>query len=181
MRPFRVEAPVGDVVSLDDLRDHCRQIGVEHDAKIAAAGLAAVAYLDGYSGRLGRCILQQKWAFPLGQLWEVVKLPFPDCRDFKLEYLDDLVAWQEVPGVTFAEGFDWVAVEAGGEDQDGQLYLTAVAGAVDANSVDDRIKQIIRALTVLWFDAPSTVVTDGKPQSMPHGIETLISSLSNVI
>jgi hypothetical protein len=181
MRPIRVEAPVGDVVTLDDLRDHCREIDGEHDAKIAAAGKAAVAYLDGYSGRLGRCILQQKWAFPLGTLGQMVSLPFPDCRDFALEYLDENDAWAVVPNVTFATGFDWVAVDEGGDDQEGQLYLTALSGAVDANGVDDRIKQIIRALTVLWYDTPSTVMKDGKAQAMPHGIETLISSLSNVM
>jgi len=180
MRPFRVQAPFGDVVALDDLRDHCRQIGAEHDAKITAAAAAAVDYLDGYSGRLGRCILEQKWAFPLTSTGQTVRLPFPDSRDFKLEYRDGAGDWQVVPDITFGTAHDYVWVETNNVDQEGPLFITAVAGAESASDIPDRIKQIVRALTVLWFDTPSTVTIDARAQEMPHGIETMIRSLRNV-
>jgi uncharacterized phiE125 gp8 family phage protein len=59
--PVRVAGPAGPVVSTAALRAHLRVDGSHDDATIAALHDAAVAYLDGPRGILGRCIRPQTW------------------------------------------------------------------------------------------------------------------------
>lgn len=61
MLPVLVTPPAVDLLSLDDLRDHCRVDGVEHDDALTRAGAAAEAMLDGPEGMLGRALVTQTW------------------------------------------------------------------------------------------------------------------------
>lgn len=179
MRPFLVEAPTGDVVPVDDvLRVHCRVDGTDHDAALQAYVDAAVALFDGYQGKLGRCILRQKWALPYATGTLAVSLPFPDCRDFALEYKDELDAWQELAGPVFEPGFDCVGI-SDVPDHDGQLYLTFIAGWANAAAVPKHLKQAIRQLVALWHGAPAAA-TDQKLHELPFGVATLISPLVHI-
>ena len=65
--PVLVTPPVGQVVSLEELRAQCRlgPNSLEFDDQLMALGRAAVSHLDGHHGILGRCILEQQWAVTL--------------------------------------------------------------------------------------------------------------------
>lgn len=59
--PVLVEAPSAPVVSLPELKAHLRVDDYDSDVMIEAMHSAAVAYLDGWHGILGRAIMPQKW------------------------------------------------------------------------------------------------------------------------
>jgi hypothetical protein len=179
MRPFLVEAPDGDVVPVDDaLRTQCRIDGTDHDAALQGYVLAAVAMFDGYQGRLGRCILRQKWALPFTAGTLAVSLPFPDCRGFAIEYKDGGDAWQVLGGPVFEPGFDCVGI-SDVPDHDGPLYLTFFDGWDTADDVPENLKQAIRQLVALWHGAPAAA-TDQKMHDLPFGVAALVSPLVHI-
>jgi uncharacterized phiE125 gp8 family phage protein len=59
--PVLITPPSAPVVTMDDLRAHLRVVGTYDDAVIGAYYDAAVGYLDGPRGILGRAIREQTW------------------------------------------------------------------------------------------------------------------------
>jgi hypothetical protein len=59
--PVLVTPPSVPVVADADLRAHLRVVGTHDDAVIQSLQAAAVAYLDGWKGVLGRAIRAQVW------------------------------------------------------------------------------------------------------------------------
>jgi hypothetical protein len=62
LRPVLVTPPSGAIVTLAEAKLHLRVDYTDDDALIQSLVDAAVAHLDGYSGRLGRPLLSQTWA-----------------------------------------------------------------------------------------------------------------------
>lgn len=62
-QPVRVLPPAVPVVDLDDLKAHVGLLPaeVDYDAILTRYEASAVANLDGWRGRLGRCIQRQAW------------------------------------------------------------------------------------------------------------------------
>lgn len=61
MTPVLVTPPTATPVGLSDLRAHLRVYHTDEDARIEALQAAAVAWLDGWTGVLGRAIMPQTW------------------------------------------------------------------------------------------------------------------------
>jgi len=180
MRPFRVEAPASPLVDLDDLKAHLRFDGPDQDDLITALEAVAVDHLDGYSGRLGRCILRQKWAFPLIGQPHVVPLPFPDCREFKIEHFDGSTTWTDAEGTVVPCPLDTVLLEDMPDDWSG-LHLTCYAGAENTAEVKEAIKHAVKLMVSHWFKNTSAVTTDETARELPMGVQTLLSPLINVM
>lgn len=179
MRPFRVEAPQGVLVPVDELRQHVREDTNEEDSLIQSYEKAAVAYLDGYSGRLGRCVLRQKWALPLLGNPESVFLPFPDCREFAIERLDDQGVWSDVTGVTVTKMEDYVLLVDMPGDQTG-LHLTCWAGWETADDVPENVKQVVRLMVAHWFEYRGVVTAGQTQHQLPLAVEAMIQPLVQV-
>ncbi|MEP4195977.1 MAG: head-tail connector protein [Aliishimia sp.] len=179
MRPFLLEAPVGPLLQLDDLKKHIRVEGDGENTLVEAYERAAVALLDGYSGILGRCVLKQKWALPLMGCPDAVFLPFPDCRDFQIEQRLSSGDWIDVENVAIQQDGDCVSFvdlpcgEAG-------LHLTCWAGWETADEVKETLKQAVRMLTAHWFDNRSAVTTGQAPHNVPLGFQGMIAPLVHV-
>lgn len=77
MTPVIVTAPTALVVSLPDMKAHLRVTHTAEDDLIAALTAAAVAYLDGWTGVLGRCIGAQEWRVTYDDAGTYT-LPMPD-------------------------------------------------------------------------------------------------------
>ncbi len=79
MMPRRVTAPIGTIVHLIEMKAHLRVSHDDEDAVIASLTEAAMAYLDGWRGVLGRGVLPQQWAvdYPSAGCW---RLPLPDVQ-----------------------------------------------------------------------------------------------------
>jgi uncharacterized phiE125 gp8 family phage protein len=88
MRPVLITSPAALPVTLAAMKEHLRVSHDDEDDLIEAYIDAAVAYLDGWSGILGRCIAEQTWAvkmsgFPSSRR---LSLPFPDVSSVMLQY-----------------------------------------------------------------------------------------------
>lgn len=178
MRPFCIDAPVGPLVELTDLRRHLRVDSHEEDALIASYSQAAVDYLDGYGGVLGRCILPQKWALPLIGRPDVVMLPFPDCRDLQIERRSD-ETWTVIDGPALQFFEDQVSLSDMPEDWD-NLFLTCQAGWASADHVPENLKQAVRLLVAHWYDNRSAAATGQVPQQVPLAVSAMIEPLKNI-
>ena len=89
--PVLVTAPAETPISVGQLKEHVRQTGNEEDTLFEGFIQAATGYLDGWSGVLGRCLVNQVWsqsfdAFPDG---DDLPLPFPDVSAVTVTYYDD--------------------------------------------------------------------------------------------
>jgi uncharacterized phiE125 gp8 family phage protein len=61
-KPIRTVAPASTPVSLSEAKAHLRVTSSAEDAVIQMYLDAAVSYLDGWAGVLGRCMVTQTWA-----------------------------------------------------------------------------------------------------------------------
>jgi uncharacterized phiE125 gp8 family phage protein len=65
LRPVRTVAPAKLPVSLEEAKKHLRYDDDDEDMLIESLIAAATANLDGYEGKLGRCLITQKWKINL--------------------------------------------------------------------------------------------------------------------
>ena len=91
MTPVLITAPATDAITLADMKAHLRVTGSAEDALISLLVSAATAYLDGWKGVLGRCILSQTWAVKAIGTGCIV-LPMPDVVSATVDYGSGAVA-----------------------------------------------------------------------------------------
>jgi uncharacterized phiE125 gp8 family phage protein len=134
-------APPAELLSLPEAKVHLR---VDHDHEDLLIGGyidAAVGWMDGWQGVLGRCILPQTWAIQVSSLANMA-LPFPDVRSAVVTYLDAAGVSQTVAPadyrvrtvsgrghLVFADGFAAPALMPGRDDA---VTVTAVYGMTTA-------------------------------------------------
>lgn len=82
MRLRRLQPPSELPVSLDELKEHVRVDHNEEDATLSLYLAAAVEQLDGWSGMLGRALMEQSWAAELDYLPASgeIELPLPPLQ-----------------------------------------------------------------------------------------------------
>lgn len=80
-------APVAKPITLAEAKAHCRVDHTDDDALIDALIDAAVAYLDGWGGVLGRAIMPQTWRQEFGG-WGDLPLALPDVTAATVEGFD---------------------------------------------------------------------------------------------
>lgn len=86
--PELVTAPAA-LFTLAEAKAHLRVEHDEEDALIATYLAAAVAHFDGYSGILGRCLLNQVWKVTLPVFpARAFSLPLPGVQTVTIAYLD---------------------------------------------------------------------------------------------
>lgn len=80
-----VAAPTAEVVSLTAMKSHLRVTHTAEDTLIESLTDAAVAYIDGWQGVLGRCIGAQVWRVSLPAPGTYT-LPMPDVTAASAAY-----------------------------------------------------------------------------------------------
>ena len=75
LAPVRTVAPTEMPVSLDEAKAHLHVDHDDQDDLISAQIKAATAWLDGYSGILGRALVTQTWRQEFGRFAERMALP----------------------------------------------------------------------------------------------------------
>lgn len=101
MKPIRTIAPSALPVSLDDVKSHLRVFHIDDDGMLQNLIDGAVAELDGYSGTLGRAIIDQTWQQPFRGWSRDLCLPMPNARSVVLEYTDQDGSIQQVNSSLF--------------------------------------------------------------------------------
>lgn len=89
LRPVLTVPPAVPLVSLGDIKAHCRVDDTDSDILLQLLVQAATDHLDGWSGILGRCLVNQTWRvdcsdWPFGDL----RLPFPNVSSVSVAYFD---------------------------------------------------------------------------------------------
>ncbi len=142
-----VTPPTADLVPLADMKAYLRVDHDDEDTLIGDLTAAAVAYLDGWGGVLGRCIMPQTWAFDA--VAGDVESPMPDVT----------AATQD--SVALITDGTFIAVPADGEVQITcalpERYLPKVKGAVQMMVAD-------------WYD-------NRAPGAMPAAAMAIIASM----
>ena len=91
-------APAELAVSLEEAKAHLRVLNNSQDGPIGDALAAAIGLLDGYSGILGRCLVEQSWLLSF-ECWpgRTIKLPLPPLISVEeIAYVDQADADQVV-------------------------------------------------------------------------------------
>lgn len=192
LRPIRTSAPVAKPVSLAEAREHCRVDANDDDAVISAFIDAAIVYLDGWSGVLGRCIVNQDWR-QSAAAWPacgVILLPFPDVSAATVKYLDADGVEQTVDGALFdrleddrgtiirlRDAFTYPAISK--DRADGvRVEFTAGYGATAAD-VPAALRTAILLMVAHWY-ANRETATEGALSEIPFGASALIAPFRRV-
>lgn len=177
-RPFQVEAPLGDLIPVDDaLREHLRIGSAVGNDLVQVYVKAAIGMLDGYSGTLSRCILRQRWAFPVPLYTNEMHLPFPDCREFSIERRVG-ADFSAIDGTSVVAGFDRVTL-CGLSGDRSEVWLLATAGWETAALVPENLKQAIKMLVAHWSEHPEAAISGSNATEIPFGVEALLAPLRN--
>lgn len=148
---------------------------------------AATAYLDGYSGILGRCIISQTWEARFECFEEEFELPFPDVSAVVVKYYDTSGTLQ-----TYSSSNYQLVQEACGSVV--SVYLTSTWPAVYLNredkvvitmtvgysSVPAAIKQAILMIIGHWFTNRETVAIGQTVADIPFGASALLAPFRRV-
>lgn len=168
LRPKLVTAPANALLSLADAKLHCRVDHSDDDAEITALVDAATSYLDGYTGVLGRCLINQLWKQPFTCFSECMKLPFADVSDVELKYFDENGDEQ-----TISDGYEVL--------EDSFSSFVVLKPTFSAPDLEDGRSDAVNIEFVAGYGAdesfvPDAIVTSAKMMVAhlyePHGLES---------
>lgn len=187
IRPTLVTAPVGPIVSLDDLKAHCRVDFTDDDDLLEALAAAAVAHLDGYTGVLGRCMETQTWRHDF-EGWPrlgCLRLPFPDTSSVVVSYFDADNVEQTVSSalygvvetslgsvVRFSDSFTRPTVYS---DRVDGVRVTQTCGFGAVADIPAPLKTAIKMMVAHWYENREGVVVGTSAEEFPMGVAMLIA------
>lgn len=102
----RVSPPTVEPVSLAEAKAWLRYDDSDQDTLINSLIATATAWLDGWDGILGRCLIEQQWRFMPAALPSCgrLRLPFPDCSAVTIEAAEsESGPFATVAGLTVGE------------------------------------------------------------------------------
>lgn len=186
LAPVRTVPPSVALVSLTEAKAHLRVNSSEEDALIAGLAAAAMSYLDGPSGRLGRALLQQTWVqdfegfsgrlrLPVGDLMEVSSVTYYDASN--VQQTLDASVWTAFtdargPFVTLGIGQSWPAVYSRRDAV--RVTWTAGFGAT-AVSVPPAIRHAALVLIGQWYANRSASGDGAQATELPFAVEASIA------
>lgn len=171
IRPTLKTPPAATPVTLVEAKEHADVDFSEDDFMLQSYVKAATAHLDGYSGILGRCLVQQTWEQGYSCWSRRMRLPFPDIISAEVSYFDTDGVQQTVSDslyevtegarggeIVFRDAFTRPGLD---DDRDAPILITFVAGYGNPSDVPEDIKIAIEALARHWYDGE-----DGMPPHM---------------
>lgn len=192
LKPVRTIAPSGTPVSLEEIKAHCRVDGTDSDTVLTGLLNAAVSHLDGYSGILGRCMVEQSWRVDLAD-WPtggLIRLPFPDVTAItSVKYFDadnvertvDSASYQRVEDAlgSLVRLVDDYSTPSVYDDRLDAVQVTFVAGFGNAAAVPAALKVAIMLLVSHWNENREAVVAGGVSE-LPFAVNALVSPFRRV-
>lgn len=191
-RPVLVTAAAVPVVTWDEANTHLRLDGdTSQQTYVETLVAAATAHLAGYSGVLGRCLVNETWRQDFSD-WPasgVLRLPFTDVSSVTVKYYDADNAEQTVSSslyetledargsyIRFLDGFTSPTVY---DDRSDGVQVTLVAGfGAAAANVPAALRAAVLLLTAHWYENREAV---GESQTeLPLGVASLIAPYRRV-
>lgn len=186
LRPIRKTAPGITPVSVDEVKANSRISGSDDDQLVGALIAAAVSHMDGWSGILGRCLIDQEWTFKAG-CWPSgrMALPFPDVSAVVLTYIDRDGAEQTLAGGNYrlietsvATEIEWISgfqpPPLASRSDAISIDMTVGYGAA-ADDVPEAIRQAIKLLVGHWYENRETVVVGTIVADLPFAVSALLA------
>lgn len=157
--PIRTEAPAEMPVSLADVKAHCRVDHNDSNAVLTALLAAAVDFLDGPNGMLGKCMVEQTWQKDFDAFDGCLRLPVgPVASITSVTYYDADNALQTLSTDHYALRFNalgaYIDLKPGEDwpasyDRDDAVRVTFVAG-VPVGEVPASLKTAVLMLVSQW-------------------------------
>jgi uncharacterized phiE125 gp8 family phage protein len=142
-----ITAPTQAPVSATELRDHLRITDLGEEAYVSTLAAAAVSYLDGWGGVLGRAIMPQVWRQEFDG-WGRLQLDLPDVTAIAVTYEDSLGAEQPAASATLRKmGSAWYVDAEGPGAERVFVNMTCALPAVRLPTV----QAVIKLLVAHWY------------------------------
>lgn len=181
-RPVLVAAPASAPVTVAEAKAQCRVDSSDEDALFTALIDAAVSYLDGWTGILGRALITQTWRQDFDRFGRCLRLPiFPVASITSVKYDDENDVEQTVGSsnyeiltddlgsfVHFADGYGFPSISAARP----AVRVTYVAGEA---TVPPAIKHAILMLVAHWYRNRETVIVGSAAAEIPVGVTALLA------
>lgn len=184
-------APLVFPLTLAEAKPHCRVDHSDDDALIDTLIAAATSHLDGYSGILGRCLIEQTWelyydTFPSGDL----KIPLGNLISVtSVEYVDPAtllyVSWAASNYEVDAVSLDGWVIPVNGwptiADTSNAVRVTFKAGyGVTAATVPAAIRAAMLLLIGHWYANREPVVIGETAAVLPMAADALLAPFRRV-
>lgn len=185
-RPVLVTGPSDTPVSRTEVKAQLDISYTDKDALIDGLIAAAVSYLDGWTGILGRALMSQTWRQDFEDFCRDLPLPlFPVASITSVKY-DDVDGVEQTISNTnytlltndcgsyvhFKDAFSLPSVQS---ESGPRVRVAYVAGYADAANVPAAIKQAMFLMIRQWFDNPSAAIVGATVEKMPHAVDALLA------
>jgi len=191
LAPVLVTPPAVELISIDEAK---AQLNVDHaddDALIKAIIEAAVSYLDGWSGVMGRALAAQTWKveacgfstcmrLPLGNLISVTSVKYYDQAGLQQTLAPTVYAAHSDalgPFITLKDGQSWPSTATRAD----AIEITWAAGyGAAAENVPAAIRQAMLLLVAHWYANREAVVIGDAASPLPFAVDALLKPFRRV-
>lgn len=192
-RPERVTAPATRLVSLEEVKQFLRIEAdeTEEDTLLGSLILSAEATLDGYSGLLGRALIDQVWRqrfddfppcdqlrLPLGPLVATPTVTYRDTLGGEQEFESfHLVTTALGPAIELEDGATWPQTAT----RPDAVTVTWLAGyGPGPEDVPEIFRTVALQLIAHWYGTREAVNVGNIVTEVPWGLRQTIAAMSAV-
>lgn len=188
-RPVLVAPPAVKPISPDEAKTHCRIDDADNDTLIDGLIAAATTHLDGWTGILGRCLVEQTWRQDYDDFWGCLRLPlFPVISVESVKYIDANGAEQAIAAlnnysvqtdglgtfVRFLTGFTAPSLSQE-KPAVSVTYKAGYAVTDDVPDVPDAIKQAMLLMVSHWYNNREASLIGATVTDLPFAVDALLA------
>lgn len=158
---------------MDEARDACQSLYSGDDARLLQLIHAAVAYIDGSDGVLGRAIMPQQWRMSVTFPGIEVDIPLPPLIDV----VSVAVATSDAPAALLANGYTITGQNPGTLTLPGPSYsICDIIFECGYTEVPENLRLAILMLVRHWYDHPG-IVEVGRiaMHALPMAVDSLLA------
>lgn len=182
--PVLVTPPTALPVSLQQAKVHCRVDSGDEDDLIEGLIGAAVSHLDGYTGILGRCLMEQTWRQDFDRFARCMRLPLQASSLSSVTYRNAAGQVITIADTNYGLKSDalgsYLRFENGysfpsGLYEAGAVTVNFKSGAIAAEGVPKAICQAILLMVGHWYVNREDVVTGTIATKLPLAVDALLA------
>lgn len=192
LKPVLITAPAVPLVSLEEAKAHCRVDHDDENAILTGLVTAATSLLDGYSGVLGRALINQTWRVNLCS-WPPcrIRLPLsPVSAISSIKYFDAANVERTLNAANYALFEDAQSPYAGWAsnaslpslfEREDAIAVEFVAGYGDApEDVPEAIRLAAKLLVGDFYENREASIVGTTAEELPFAVKALIAPFRRV-